>query len=124
QPLWRYLDTEGNARLPLPMVNLISGGLHAGGNLDFQDFLFLPIGARSYSESLEQTVAVYRALGQVLAAHGHESGLVGDEGGYGPRLRSNQEALDLIVEAFARAGLVPGKDAGIALDVAATHFFR
>jgi enolase len=124
QPLWRYLGPDGAARMPLPMVNLISGGLHAGGNLDFQDFLFLPVGARSYSEALEQTVAVYRALGQVLASHGYESVLVGDEGGYGPRLRSNREALDLIVTAFERAGLVPGKGAGIALDVAATYFFR
>ena len=82
QPLWRYLDTEGVARLPLPMVNLISGGLHAGGNLDLQDFLFMPIGARSYSESLEMTVAVYRALGRVLIRHGFEGVLVGDEGGY------------------------------------------
>ena len=61
-PLWRYLDADGLARLPLPMVNLISGGLHAGGNLDFQDFLLLPIGARTYSEALEMTVAVYRSL--------------------------------------------------------------
>src|SRR5262245_16781513 len=65
-PLWRYLDRDDTARLPLPMVNLISGGLHAGGNLDFQDFLLLPIGARSYSEALEMTVAVYRSLAGVL----------------------------------------------------------
>ncbi len=123
-PLWRYLDKDGHARLPLPMVNLISGGLHAGGNLDFQDFLFLPVGATSYSEALEWTVAVYRTLGEVLRRHGHESALVGDEGGYGPRLSSNREALDLLVEAFALAGLAPGEQAGIALDVAATHFLR
>src|SRR5437870_4709618 len=67
-PLWRYLDRDGTARLPLPMVNLISGGLHAGGNLDFQDFLLLPIRARSYSEALEMTVAVYRSLAGVLTA--------------------------------------------------------
>ncbi len=60
--MWRWLDADDQARLPLPMVNLISGGLHAGGNLDFQDFLLLPVGARSYSEALEMTVAVYRAL--------------------------------------------------------------
>src|SRR5215470_8234881 len=66
--LWRYLDTGNQARLPLPMVNLISGGLHAGGNLDFQDFLLVPVGARSYSEALEMTVAVYRALAAVLTA--------------------------------------------------------
>src|SRR5262245_42830121 len=87
-PLWRYLD-QGDAVLPLPMVNMISGGLHAGGNLDFQDFLFVPIGAHSYSEALETTVAVYNTLGEVLTAAGFEGVLVGDEGGYGPRLNSN-----------------------------------
>jgi enolase len=124
QPLWRYLDRDGSACMPLPMVNLISGGLHAGGNLDLQDFLLMPIGARSYSEALEMTVAVYRALSIVLTRHGYESVLVGDEGGFGPRLKSNQEALDLVVEAFEQAGLKPAKDAAIALDVASTHFSR
>jgi enolase len=121
QPLWRYLDTEGRASLPLPMVNLISGGLHAGGNLDFQDFLLLPIGARSYSEALEMTVAVYRALAAVLKGGGV---LVGDEGGFGPRLRSNEEAVGTCLAAIEKAGLTPGRDAGLALDVASTHFFR
>ncbi len=121
-PLWRYLDTEGRARLPLPMVNLISGGLHAGGNLDLQDFLFLPVGARSCSEALEQTAAVYRCLGEVLRAHGFEGVLVGDEGGFGPRLHGNEQALELILQAFARAGLAAGRDAAVALDVAASQF--
>jgi enolase len=123
-PLWRYLDREGRARLPLPMVNLISGGLHAGGNLDFQDFLLLPIGAKSYSEALEMTVHVYRALATTLAQHGYEGVLVGDEGGFGPRLASNEQAVELILEAITRAGYAPGKDAALALDVAATHFYR
>jgi enolase len=123
-PLWRYLDRDGTARLPLPMVNLISGGLHAGGNLDFQDFLLLPIGARSYSEALEMTVAVYRSLASVLTAHGFEGVLVGDEGGFGPRLESNEQAVRLVVEAIKGAGLQPGRDAALALDVAATHFYR
>ncbi len=123
QSLWQYLDPEGRACLPLPMVNLISGGLHAGGNLDLQDFLLLPIGARSYSEALEMTLAVYRALGDVLRGHGFEAALVGDEGGYGPHLRSNEQAIEMVLLAFARAGLVPGRQAAIALDVASTHFF-
>jgi enolase len=123
-PLWRHLDADGRARLPLPMVNLISGGLHAGGNLDFQDFLLLPVGARSYSEALEMTTAVYRALGGVLTARGFEGVLVGDEGGFGPRLHSNEQAVELCLEAFGRAGLTPGRDAALALDVASTHFFR
>jgi enolase len=106
------------------MVNLISGGLHAGGNLDFQDFLLLPVGARSYSEALEMTVAVYRALAAVLTRHGFEGVLVGDEGGFGPRLQSNEQAVEMVLQAIADAGLAPGRDAGLALDVAATHFFE
>jgi enolase len=124
QPLWQYLDRHGPARVPLPMVNLISGGLHAGGNLDFQDFLLLPVGARSCSEALEMTVAVYRALSEALRRHGFEGVLVGDEGGFGPRLQDNEQAVLLILEAVGRAGLRPGADAALALDVASTHFFR
>lgn len=123
-PLWRYLDTEGMARMPLPMVNLISGGLHAGGNLDLQDFLLLPIGARSYSDALEMTVHVYRSLASTLARHGFESVLVGDEGGFGPRLHSNEQAVEVILEAIEKAGYALGRQAALALDVASTHFFR
>jgi enolase len=122
--LWRHLNQKGQARLPVPMVNLISGGLHAGGNLDFQDFLLLPVGARSYSEALQMTVAVYRSLGQVLQGHGFEGVLVADEGGYGPRLPANEQAVEMILEAITKAGFEPGRDAAIALDVASTHFFR
>jgi enolase len=122
-PLWRYLDTEGLARMPLPMVNLISGGLHAGGNLDFQDFLLMPFGARSYSEALEMAVAAYRALALVLAARGFEGVLVGDEGGFGPRLHGNEQAVEMVLSAIDKAGLTPGKDAGLALDVASSHFY-
>jgi enolase len=124
QPLWRYLDSESVARMPLPMVNLISGGLHAGGNLDLQDFLLLPIGARSYSAALEMTVAVYRALSRVLIRHDVEGVLVGDEGGFGPRLQSNEQAIEMILRAIDNAGLKPGKQAALALDVASTHFHR
>ena len=123
-PLWQCLDDAGVARMPLPMVNLISGGLHAGGNLDFQDFLLMPIGARTYSESLEMTVAVYRRLSEVLKSRGFESVLVGDEGGFGPRLENNEQAVELVLAAIEDAGLSPGKDAALALDVASTHFFR
>ncbi|MFQ3651463.1 MAG: phosphopyruvate hydratase [Gemmataceae bacterium] len=121
-PLWRHLRTLGAAEacLPVPMVNMISGGLHAGGNLDLQDFLFVPTQARSFSEALEQVWAVHYALGQLLRQQGYEASLVADEGGYGPRLRSSEQALDLLVDACRHAGVVPA----IALDVAATHFFR
>ena len=120
-PLWCHLAV-GEPRLPLPMVNLISGGLHAGGNLDFQDFLLLPIAADSYSEALAMTVAVYRALSAVLTRHGFEGVLVGDEGGFGPKLHSNEQAVRMCVEAIRQAGYEPGRDAALALDVAATHF--
>jgi enolase len=124
QPLWQYLSPAGQARLPLPMVNLISGGLHAGRNLDMQDFLLLPIGANSYSEALHMTVRVYRALAVTLQEHGYEGVLVGDEGGFGPKLNSNKQAIELIVQAIRRAGLRPGIDAAIGIDVASTHFFE
>jgi enolase len=127
--LWRRRLGPGEASwgapsLPRPMVNMISGGRHAGGQLDFQDFLAIPVGAGSYSEALEWSVRVYRALGRVLARHGDEARLVGDEGGYGPRLCSNEEAVGRVVEAIESAGLEPGRDVALALDVAATHFFN
>jgi enolase len=122
-PLWRSL-AAGQPKLPLPMVNLISGGLHAGGNLDFQDFLLLPIGARNYSEALAMAVAVYRALAELLCQQGFEGVLVGDEGGFGPRLHSNEQAIEMVVGAIEKAGLKPGRDAALALDVASTHFYR
>ena len=81
------------------MVNMISGGLHAGGNLDIQDVLIIPVGASSYSEALEMIVALYRAVGAVLKERGFESALVGDEGGYGPRLRNNEQAFEIVVDA-------------------------
>jgi enolase len=128
-PLWRYLlERAGgqilDAQLPLPMVNLISGSLHAGGNLEVQDFLLLPIGAESFSQALAMTVQVYRALSATLIRHGYEGVLVGDEGGFGPRLQDNEQALRMIVEAIERAGYTPGREAAIALDLASSHFYR
>jgi enolase len=120
--LWRYLDTDNRASVPMPMVNLISGGLHAGGNLEIQDFLLLPLGAGTFGEALEMTVKVYRSLGTLLLDHGYEGVLVGDEGGFGPRLESNEQALQMIVDAIEHAKLRPGVDAAIAIDIAATHF--
>jgi enolase len=107
--------------LPLPMVNMISGGLHAGRNLDFQDFLILPVGANSFRQAFEWVVAVYSRLGELLREAGYEGTLVGDEGGYGPRLASNQAAVEMLVRAIETAGLAPGSDVAIGLDVAATH---
>lgn len=109
--------------LPLPMVNMISGGLHAGGNLDFQDYLILPVGATSYPQAFEWIVEVYNRVSQSLTEAGHEGTLVGDEGGYGPKLASNEEALSFVVRAIEAAGLRPGDDVCIGLDVASTHFY-
>lgn len=117
------VDVGRRPLLPLPMVNMISGGLHAGRQLEFQDFLILPVGAKSYSQAFEWIVTVYRRLGQVLTKHGHEGVLIGDEGGYGPKLRTNQEAIEFVVAAIDAAGLIPGSDVAIGLDVASTHFF-
>jgi enolase len=123
-PLWRYLDTRGAAKLPLPMVNLISGGAHAGGNLDLQDFLLLPVGARTYSEALAMAVAVYRTLGELLRLQGREGVLVGDEGGFGPHFSKSEEVIEICLAAMTRAGCTPGRDAALALDVASSHFFQ
>ena len=109
--------------LPMPMVNMISGGLHAGRNLDIQDVLIIPLGAKSYSQALEMIVAMYRSVGDVLRKRGLEAALVGDEGGYGPKLRNNEEAFEIVVEAMRLRGYEPGRDVAIALDVASTHFF-
>jgi enolase len=124
--LWRARLGPGEAgepTLPMPMVNMISGGLHAGKNLDFQDFLIIPVGASSYGEALLMAVHVYHALGKQLSHSGEDGHLVGHEGGYGPRLRTNTRAVELILEAIHAAGLDVGKDVAIGLDVAATHFY-
>jgi enolase len=110
--------------LPLPMINMISGGRHAGGNLDFQDFLLLPVGAHSFSEALEMAVNVYRRLGAILTQQGFEGVLVGDEGGFGPRLHSNEQAVEMLLQAIEKAGYRPGEHAALAIDVAASQFYR
>ena len=129
-PLYRHLNDvfrQIDAQAPQPtmpatMVNMISGGLHAGGNLDFQDFMIIPL-ADDVATALEQTVRIYRRLGQLLSEAGYEGRLVGDEGGYGPRLGSNSQAAEFVVRAIGAAGLRPGEDVSLALDVAASHFF-
>ncbi|MBA63655.1 MAG: phosphopyruvate hydratase [Planctomycetaceae bacterium] len=110
--------------IPLPETNMISGGLHAGGNLDFQDVLIAPVGAPDYRTCLEWIVRVYNRLGKLLSDRGFEGYLVGDEGGYGPRLTSNRDAVALVTQAIEAAGLIPGNDVAITLDVASTHFYK
>ncbi len=123
-PLYRYLGGARAAELPVPMVNILSGGIHGGGNFDFQDFLVIPLRARRYSEALEDAVAVYGAMEDVLKSRGVYQPGVADEGGYAPRLEANEEGFALMVEAIERAGLAPGKDAAIAVDVASSQFFE
>ena len=124
-PLHQYLAALVGVEplLPLPMVNMISGGAHAGRNLDIQDVLAIPVGAPTYSEGLEWIVRLYWALRGLLVARGHQP-LVGDEGGFGPVLARNEDALALVAEAIAAAGLRAGADVALALDVAATEFYR
>lgn len=126
--LWRRAAAQSDVpsadcRMPLPMTNLISGGLHAGGNLDFQDFLIMPVAAPTYRDGLEWIVRVYQRLGELLLASGYEGRLVADEGGFGPRLPDNRAAAELIVRAIERAALRPGHDVTLAIDVASSHFF-
>jgi enolase len=133
-PLYRHLhdclvavaehaSEVASPRMPLPMTNMISGGLHAGHNLDFQDVLVIPRAAPDCQTALEWIVRVYKRLGNLLSASGYEGRLVGDEGGFGPRLSSNDQAIEFVVSAIEDAGLRPGEDMTIALDVAASHFF-
>ena len=124
RPLYAYLaDLAGAAPiLPLPMVNMISGGAHAGRNLDIQDVLAVPVGAPSYSAALEMVTGVYWALRDLLIQDGHPP-LVGDEGGFGPSLTTNEEALAMVVQAIEHAGLRPGSDVALALDVASSRLY-
>jgi enolase len=130
-PLYRHLHelfrqhdrAAPPPRMPLVMVNMISGGRHAGDNLDFQDFMIVPTGAESLAVALEWVVRVYRRLGTLLGGAGYDGRLVGDEGGYGPRLAQNRDAVEFVVRAIESAGLRAGRDVTIALDVAATSFY-
>jgi enolase len=122
-PLFRYLGGPTASTLPVPMMNILNGGAHADSNVDIQEFMIAPIGASSFAEALEWGAAVYHQLKSVLKGKGLNTGL-GDEGGFAPSLDSNAEALDLIVDAISKAGLTPGKDVALALDVAASEFFK
>ena len=122
-PLFRYLGGPNAHLLPVPMMNIVNGGAHADSNVDVQEFMIAPIGAPTFAEALRHGAEVYHALKAVLKKRGLSTGL-GDEGGFAPNLDSNRAALDLIVEAIGQAGLTPGVDIALALDVAATEFYR
>ena len=122
-PLYRYIGGPTANLLPVPMMNILNGGSHADSNVDIQEFMIAPIGASTFAEALEWGAAVYHALKSVLKGRGLATGL-GDEGGFAPNLESNAAALDLILEAIGKAGLTPGKDVALALDVAASEFYN
>ncbi|GAA4787851.1 MULTISPECIES: phosphopyruvate hydratase [Streptomyces] len=122
-PLFRYLGGPNAHLLPVPMMNILNGGSHADSNVDIQEFMIAPIGAESFSEALRWGTEVYHTLKKVLKTKGLSTGL-GDEGGFAPNLDSNRAALDLIIEAIKEAGYVPGKDIALALDVAASEFYK
>jgi len=124
RPLWRALGDGGPPLLPMPMVNVISGGAHAGGLVDVQDLLVVPVGARTFAEAIEWASRVRTATADVFRERGHNASLVADEGGLAARLPSNRAALELLVEGIERSGLAAGSEAAIAIDVAATQLLR
>ena len=122
-PLWQHLAQGAPARLPLPQVQIFGGGAHAGRRVDVQDFMVVPLAARSFEQAMAAVAEVYRAAGVLMARRGPLAG-VADEGGWWPAFTRNEDALDLLVQAIEAAGFVPGEDVGIALDIAASEFGR
>lgn len=122
-PLFRYLGGPNAHVLPVPMMNILNGGAHADTNVDIQEFMIAPIGADTFGDALRWGTEVYHALKSVLKARGLATS-IGDEGGFAPDLPSNRDALDLILEAVKKAGFEPGRDIALALDVAATEFYK
>ena len=122
-PLYLYLGGTNAHELPVPMMNILNGGSHADNNVDIQEFMIMPVGAKNFTECLRMNVEIYHALKGILKAKGLSTGL-GDEGGFAPNLESNAEALDVIMEAIAKAGYKAGKDIMLAMDVAASEFYK
>ncbi|MDO8661893.1 MAG: phosphopyruvate hydratase [Candidatus Omnitrophota bacterium] len=123
EPLYKFLGGEKAKLLPVPLMNILNGGLHADNNLDIQEFMIMPIGAPRFSEALRMATEVFHNLKALLKSK-KLSTSVGDEGGFAPSLTSNQEALDLIIQAIEKAGYKPGKDVSLALDCAASSFCK
>jgi enolase 1/2/3 len=122
-PLYRYIGGPTARLLPVPMMNIINGGVHADNPIDFQEFMIMPVGAESFREGLRMGAEVYHVLGQALRDAGHNTN-VGDEGGFAPNLKTAEEALVFIMRAIEKAGYRPGDDVRLALDPASTEFFR
>ena len=123
QPLYRYLGGEEAVTLPVPMMNIINGGEHADNSVDLQEFMIVPVGASSFSEGLRYGTEVFHALKSVLSAKGMNTA-VGDEGGFAPDLSSNQEAIEVILQAIEKAGYKAGEDICLGLDVASSEFYK
>lgn len=121
-PLFQYLGGVNGKTLPVPMMNILNGGKHADNNVDIQEFMVMPVGASSFREGLRMGAEIFHSLKKVLQGKGLNTA-VGDEGGFAPNLTSNEEALEVIIEAIQKAGYTPGKDVMLALDVAATELF-
>ena len=122
-PLYQYVGGVNAKVLPVPMMNIINGGEHADNSVDLQEFMIMPVGAESFQEALRMCSQVYHALKSLLNEKGYSTG-VGDEGGFAPDLKSNEEAIEVIIEAIKKAGFEPGKDMFIALDPASSEFFE
>ncbi|HIJ80497.1 MAG TPA: phosphopyruvate hydratase [Desulfuromonadales bacterium] len=122
QPLYRYIGGTNARELPLPMMNILNGGAHADNNVDIQEFMVMPAGAKSFAEALRMGAEIFHALKGVLKGKGYNTS-VGDEGGFAPNLKSNEEALEVIMEAIVKAGYKPGDDVLLALDVASSELF-
>jgi enolase len=122
QPLYRYLGGANANTLPIPMMNILNGGSHADNKIDIQEFMIMPVGAKSFSEALRMGTEVFHHLKAVLKAKGHSTN-VGDEGGFAPNLNSNEEAIEVVLEAIEKAGYKAGRDIFIALDPAASEFY-
>ncbi|MCB9035983.1 MAG: phosphopyruvate hydratase [Lewinellaceae bacterium] len=123
QPLYRYIGGVNAHLLPVPMMNILNGGSHADNSIDFQEFMIMPVGAERFSESLRMGVEVFHHLKSVLKAGKHSTN-VGDEGGFAPNLKSNQEAIEIVLRAIEKAGYRPGEDIVIAMDAAASEFYN
>ncbi len=123
QPLYKYIGGANARELPLPMMNIINGGAHADNNVDIQEFMIMPAGATCFAEALRMGAEVFHALKNVLKSKGYNTA-VGDEGGFAPNLKSNEEALEVIMEAIVKAGYKPGEDILLALDVASSELFK
>jgi len=122
-PLYQYLGGVGACELPVPMMNILNGGEHADNNVDIQEFMIVPVGAATFREALRMGVETFHSLKKVLSGKGYNTA-VGDEGGFAPNLKSNAEAFEIIIEAIEKAGYKPGKDIFLAIDAAASEFYK